>query len=362
MNHNQLLTRRRFHQSFIAAASSLTAGAACAEAMGHPLPVRLSISAAENRRLASKVGEAARDLSRSLAGRLLLPVEASMVVDPRSERRAILHVLVVVDGEIRGCFSSYPPALAQPVSQGSIGKPLGLVAMLPADPGLLASGALWFAQPIGMHEADGSRGGGFITAAEAIARSRNLPTAWALHRSGPEARLRSRLASAGVRLPQGYRPSIALSFGHVEWSPLQVVDLFSVLGGHPAVGLARGAVPSKLTGWAKSALDKSALPATYIRALLAGPVTHERGTLRHLKPAIGALHPIAKSGTAINAAGQDIAKVFAASFSPRPGHLATVYTALASPRPSLPLGDALATSALASLHLAAINFSKELLK
>jgi hypothetical protein len=331
--------------------------------VGSNEPWALTLSAEENHRFQTCVRGALRHVSRGLAGKLLLPVDAESQVDPSSDRRAVVHAIVVIDGELRGIWSNWPPGMLRPGPEGSASKALGLIALASLHPYLVSPQATWKAQPLsGMREADGTRGGGSISALEAVARSRNLPAAWAFGHIG-DRRLRASLVSSGVEVPTGYPAAVSVAYGHVHWSALQVVTLFDCLASGSARGvrLSRGHVrPSALASWAARTLDSARGSADDVRALLAGPVLHPRGTARHLKDALAGLNPIAKTGTAVNRAGEDVAKVLTLSFRPRPGRTATVYAAMAAPRLDLPLGTSLPTSAFAPLHRSLIDYAKEI--
>lgn len=363
-----MILRRRFTCGVAAAAAGFEAARANAEgnavSSGAPkLPWALTLSSAENHRFETRVREALRQISRALAGKLLLPVDSAAQVDPSSGRRAVVHALVVIDGELRGFWSNWPPGVLRPGPEGSMSKTLGLIALAPRHPYLVSPQATWIAQPLaGMREADGTRGGGSLSALEAVSRSRNLPAAWAFGQIGDRA-LRASLSASGIQIPPGYPAAVSVAYGHLQWSPMQVVTLFDSLASGSARGvrLSRDQVrTSALASWAARSLDAARGSADDVRALLAGPVLHPRGTARHLKDALVGLNPIAKTGTAVNRAFEDVAKVLTLSFRPRPGRTATVYAAMTAPRLDQPLGTSLPTSAFAPLHRSLIDYAKEI--
>jgi hypothetical protein len=325
-------------------------------------PVQLTLSSVENDHLAQRVRAAISVVSHRLAGKLLLAADSVSQIDPRSSRRAVVHAVVVLDGQIRGLSSTWPPGLLMRSSQGSTSKTLGLVAISPARPHLVAPTANWAAQPIsGMREADGTLGGGTMSATESVARSRNLPSAWAFGRL-PDRRLREALGSAGLEAPKGYRAAIAVAYGHLQWTAIDVLTLFDTISSGKARGIrlsGEPAAPSTLATWAATSLEVGDAGGN-VRRLLSAPVLHERGTARHLRGALIGLEPVAKTGTAINWRGEDVAKVLAVSFRPRPSVVATVYAAMVAPRLDQPLGTSLPTAAFAPLHHTLIDFAKEI--
>lgn len=327
-----------------------------------PPPVQLTLSGVENDRLAQRVRAAIRDVSYRLAGKLLLAADAVSQVDPSSGRRAIVHAVVVLDGQIRGLSSTWPPGLLMRSSQGSTSKSLGLVAIAPSLPDLVTPTASWVAQPIsGMREADGTRGGGTLSATESVGRSRNLPSAWAFGRLA-DRRLRGALGLAGLEAPNGYRAAIAVAYGHVQWTAMDVLTLFDTISSGKARGIrlsGERAAPSTLASWAARSLAVGNAGGN-VRRLLSAPVLHALGTARHLRGALLGLEPVAKTGTAINWRGEDVAKVLAVSFRPRPSVVATVYAAMVAPRLDQPLGTSLPTAAFAPLHHTLIDFAKEI--
>jgi membrane peptidoglycan carboxypeptidase len=326
-------------------------------------PLSLTLSTAQNDRFAERVREATRDVSRALVGKLLLPADAASQVDPSSSRRAVIHAMVTVNGEIRGFFSTWSPGVLKSASQGSTSKVLGAVALATARPDLLAADATWAAQPVrGLREADGTRGGGRLSAGEAVARSRNLPAAWVFSRM-PDDDLRAALRSGGIEAPAGYPAAISLAFGHIQWSAMDVLCLFDAIasGSARGVNLSRSQVrPKPLVAWVARSLERSHSGAEALSTLLAGPVLHPRGTARHLKAALTGLSPIAKTGTVVNRHGENVAKVLALAFQPRPKVVAAAYVAMVSPRLNQPLGTNLPSAAFGPLHRTLIEYAKEI--
>jgi hypothetical protein len=325
-------------------------------------PWSLTLSTAQNDRFQERVRAAIQEVSRSLAGKLLLPADMASQVDPTSGRRAIVHAVVAVDGEVRGFFSTWPPGVLKPASQGSTSKALGLAVLAAKRPDLLAADATWTAQPIrGLREADGTRGGGRLAALEAVARSRNLPAAWAFA-GRPDSDLRADLMSCGIQAPPGYAAAISLAYGHIQWSAMDVLSLFDCIASDNAGGvrLSRSRIrPNAMTAWVAQSLEKSHTTAA-LRRLLSGPVLHPRGTARHLKTALADLSPLAKTGTAVNRQGEDVAKVLAFAFQPRPKVVASAYVAMVSPRLDQPLGTNLPSAAFGALHRTLIAYAKEI--
>lgn len=362
------MIRRQFTCGTAAAVAGIgvaraEAGDGAASSSAPKEPWTLTLSSAENHRFETGVREALRQVSRALAGKLLLPVDSASQVDPSSGRRAVVHAIVVIDGELRGFWSNWPPGVLRAGPEGSTSKTLGLIALAPRYPHLVSPRAMWIAQPLaGMREADGTRGGGSLSALEAVSRSRNLPSAWAFRHIGDRA-LRASLSVSGIEAPPGYHAAVSVAYGHLPWSPMQVVTLFDSIASGSARGirLSRDHAPnSALAAWAARSLEAARGSADDVRALLAGPVLHARGTVRHLKDIVGGLNPIAKTGTGVNGSGEDVVKVLALSFRPRPGRTATVYAALTAPRLDQPLGTSLPTSALAPLHRSLIVYAKEI--
>lgn len=346
-----------------------------AGSMGEPTgpPLELTIGLGENRRFRDEVAAALLHVERLLGPRLVLPLTPDSMIDPRSARRAIVHALVMVDGQARGVFSNYVPGLDRPTSLGSISKAIGVLALAEHRPDLLRDAAGWCSQrAFGFRDADGYEGGRCnsprtrrFNARDATAASKNLAMLWAL-RQLDQSMLRAQLRAAGLDPVPAQLPAVMLSMGHLELSALQAVEFFHAMATGRALRAAivsgAAAPASGLAHWAARVVR---LPgrAVLVHRVMSSPL---RGTARHLTSELSRTSSLViKTGTATNAppARQDVGKVLAASFGIGTGGTATVLAAVLSPRPSsLPLGSSLPTAGFGPLHRVLINFAKEQLK
>ena len=329
-------------------------------------PIRLTYDVELNAHFRDAVAAALRKVEVGLTGKLLLPLSHDAMVDPAGERRAIVHLAVLRNGDVHAIYSNWTAGFSRPISFGSISKVMGLLALAQSQPHLL--NAPWCRRSaFGFRNADGHRGfascnpRALFDAEACFAASDNLATL-AAFRHLDQAKFGTVLRDTGVgNVPTDYMPAIAAAFGHLELSPLQAAEMFHALGTGQArrCAITQGALaqPSKLARWTAEVMSEPTR-ASRVRQILAAPVFHALGTARHLRGELaGASMVCAKTGTAVNAQGHVIAKALALTFT----QSSVPWTALAlitSPRPSMPLGNELPTSAFAPIHRALLAVTR----
>lgn len=331
-----------------------------------PSPIRLTYNVERNARFRDAVAVALRQVEGGLTGKLLLPLSPDAMVDPAGERRAIVHAAVLREGRVHALYSNWTAGFDRPISLGSVSKVMGLLALAQLQPHLL--NANWCRRAaFGLRNADGHRGFASCTrkatfdADACFAASDNLATLSAF-RYLDQAAFRTALTEAGVgNVPTDYMPAIAAAFGHLELSPLQTAEMFHALvtGQARRCAISQGALahPSKLARWTAEVMSDPAR-ASRVRQILAAPVRHALGTARHLRSELaGASVVCAKTGTAVNAESRVITKALALSFTQNTVPW-TLLTVISSPRPSMPLGNELPTSAFAPLHRALLAVTR----
>ena len=333
-----------------------------------PSPLRLTFDAQRNGRFRDSVITALGQVERALSGTLLLPLSPDNMVDPSGERRAIVHAAVLRAGTVYALFSNWLAGFERPTQMGSISKVCGLLPLAESKPLLL--NAHWCRRAaFGFRNANGDRGiascstKSMFDADTCIGASDNLAALWAFRQMDQSA-MRGKLVDAGIAgVPTDYMPAIAAALGHIELSPLQVLEMFHTL----ATGQARRcaivqdaqAAPTRLATWTAEVMAEPQR-ARRLRQILAAPVFHALGTARHLRaePVLKQASVVcAKTGTAVNPSGYDVAKVLGLSFVDDSKVPWTLLAMVTSPRPSLPLAGRVSTAAFAPLHRAMLAFT-----
>jgi hypothetical protein len=263
--------------------------------------------------------------------------------------QAVLHAVVLRDGDIWKFFSTHPTLFEAPASLGSISKAVVGVPLLAHAHA--TSDERWCPKTFGgFRNADGSTGVGDchdghaeVPATLAIAKSNNLATIWRL-RQLPVQATRDRLKLLGIaNVPVDYHPGIAVALGVVEVSPRQTVECFDALAsGNPrraAIVQRATAKPSAYAQWCADAV-RAPTGSHFVRTMLSAPA-EVGGTARFLRSALpGSENLYAKTGTPANGQRMDTGKALVGSYS-RQGHRYTFLLALLSSRADSPLAQQL---------------------
>lgn len=324
--------------------------------------VQLTYQLTGNSAFGRAMSEQLQQSGERMVGRLCLPLVEGAVLRSKpvgcpkdhEQAHAVLHAVVLRDGEIWRLYSTHPKLLEAPVSLGSISKAVVGVPLL-AHANARAD-EVWCPQTFGgFHNADGSSGvadchasHAEVPATVAMARSNNLATIWRL-RQLPAQATRDHLKSLNIaNVPTDYHPGIAVALGVVEVSPRQTVECFDALiSGSPRRAAMVQRAPAKPSAYAQWCAGAVAQPAgsQFVHTMLSAPADLG-GTARFLRSALpGADALYAKTGTPANAQRMDNGKALVGSFS-RQGHRYTFLLALLSSRVASPLAPHLAAADL----------------
>jgi hypothetical protein len=265
----------------------------------------------------------------------------------KDKAQAVLHAVVLRDGDIWRIFSTHPKLLETPVSLGSISKAVLGVPLLAHVHA--RSDERWCPQAFGgFRNADGSTGvvdchGGHseLPATLAMAKSNNLATIWRL-RQLPAQATREQLRPLGVaNVPADYHPGVAVALGVVEVSPRQTLECFDALvSGNPRRAAMVQRATAKPSGYASWCAEAAGDPVggQFVHTMLSAPAD-VGGTARFLRSALpGSDNLYAKTGTPANAQRLDTGKALVGSYS-RQGHRYTFLVALLSSRTDSPLAQ-----------------------
>lgn len=350
----------------------LTACLAVCTARGSeaPMPpkVYLTLGVAANAEFGQGVQVQLAALQQRLAGRLCHPLSLpGPAKRPHfcegEDERAVVHVVVLKNGAIWRLASTHPAYLEQPAQIGSLAKALVAVPIL-ARAGARTE-EQWCVQAVaGIRNADGFGGhdqcserGAMIDATFAMARSNNLATIWRL-RQLSAGHVQRELDTAGiVAAPGRFHPGLAVALGMLEVTPRQALECFDGL----ARGQARRAnitqnsqgAPTQMASWCAGA---TATPQgrAVVDGLLRAPAS-AGGTASFLPAMLpAAAQWRAKTGTPTDAAARATGKLLLFSLR-HGGHLYTALLSVASPKPSWPLAEHLASSDLAGLVNVAVR-------
>lgn len=333
--------------------------------------VVLSFDPIANVRFQAKIEATLVALQNKLGSKLCLAITDSKDAKvpsgncgaPKATERAVVQIYLTRNGLMYRYYSTDGSAFDRATSMGSISKTIGVLAL--AETGAQTDES-WCAKKFAnVKNADGFSGyldcGAAIarvTAVESIARSNNLSTINRL-RKIDEKSLRAKLIKAGLaNTPLDYHPGIAVATGVVEPTPRQILELFYAIGAGTATRTSFTQVttqpPSRLAEWVAHVMSIPS-QAIYVNTLMSAPVTHARGSARHLKPMLPADARIyAKTGTSSNSSTQVTGKFLVFSMASG-GKVWTALVAVQSPRPSIQLGVGLQAGDFADIHRLLVN-------
>jgi hypothetical protein len=329
-------------------------------------PVVLSFDPIANSAFQAKakkaLGAAQTKLGKKLCLRIIMDDEAqqptSNCFSPSSEETAVVQMYLARNGDVYRHFSTHAGAFDRPTSMGSISKTLGVIAL--AESGASPEETWCSKKFFKVHNADGFAGhadctapGAQTPATERLARSDTLALLNRL-RQLDEEWLRSRFLNAGIsNTPLDYHPGIAAATGVLNLTPRQILELFHTIaaGSTRRITFVRGSpLPSsEVAQWARAVMAAPG-PASYVRTLMATPVTNLHGTAHHLLPLLP-LHAavFAKTGTS-QGDTQNVTGKFLAFSVATDNTIWTALVAVQVPRPDQTLGMGLQGSDFAPLH------------